>query len=381
MMQRARGSLGNAAAARRVLFMLALIGCLLCASCGRPSSNGEDSLNIYGWSDYRDEALLRKFTQTTGIKVRYDIFDSSDAVEAKLLAGSTGYDIMTVSNPYLGRQVPLGLYEMLDRTRLPDWNNIDRRVLDQIAAFDPGNRHAMPYVWGVTGTIYNVDAVATRMPDAPLDSLGMFFDPKVASKFADCGISIFDLPLTVYQMVLVYLGRDPNQFTDANLAAAQQQLLQVRPYIRRFDTANWAQTTLNGDVCVAMGWPGTMARMLAEMSPGQLRVRIKSTMPVGSELYFDNLAILADAPHRAAAYKYLEFLLDAHNAAEHVNHIRYAVANKAAEPFIAPAILHNPDYYPTAAALGRAHQQTTVPQDFQGKMTRSWTELKAAIPK
>ena len=379
-MQCARECNWKPAARRRVLFMLAAIGCLLSASCGRPSSTVEDSLNIYGWSDYRDEALLRKFTEATGIKVRYDVFDSSDAVEAKLLAGSTGYDIMTVSNPYLGRQVPLGLYEVLDRTRLPDWNNIDPRVLDQIAAFDPGNRHAMPYVWGVTGTIYNVDAVATRMPDAPLDSLGMFFDPKVASKFADCGISIFDLPLTVYQMVLVYLGRDPNQFTDANLAAAQQQLLQVRPYIRRFDTANWAQTTLNGDVCVAMGWPGTMARMLAELPPEQVRVHIESTMPMGSELYFDNLAILADAPHRAAAYKYLEFLLDARNAAAHVNHIRYAVANKAAEPFIDPAILHNPDYYPPATALDKSHQQTTVPQDFQGKMTRAWTELKAAIP-
>jgi len=276
--------------------------------------------------------------------------------------------------------VPLGLYETLDRTRLPHWNNVDPRVLDQIAAFDPGNRHAMPYVWGVTGTIYNVDAVAARMPDPPLDSLAMFFDPRVASKFADCGISIFDLPFTVYQMVLAYLGRDPNQFTDENLEAAQRQLLLVRPYFRRFDTANWAQSALNGDVCVAMGWPGTMARMLADMPPGQVRVRIKSSIPVGSELYFDNLAILANAPHRAAAYKYLEFLLDAHNAAEHVDHIRYAVANKAAESLIDPAILHNRDYYPPAAILSKAHQQTAVSQDFQRKMTRSWTELKASVP-
>jgi putrescine transport system substrate-binding protein len=219
------------------------------------------------------------------------------------------------------------------------------------------------------------------MPDAPLDSLALFFDPGVASKFADCGISIFDLPFTVYQMVLAYLGRDPNQFTDENLEAAQRQLLQVRPYIRRFDTANWAQSVLNGDICVAMGWPGTMARMLADMPPGQVRIHIKSVMPAGSELYFDNLAILANAPHKTAAYKYLNFLLDAHNAAENVGHIRYAVANHAAEAFIDPAILHNPDYYPPAAILGKAHQQMTVPPDFQRKMTRSWTELKASVPK
>jgi putrescine transport system substrate-binding protein len=356
------------------------VGCLLSAGCGRSNPDSADVVNIYGWSDYHDELLLRQFTKATGIKVRYDVFDSSDAVEAKLLAGSAGYDIITVSNPYLGRQVPLGLYTELDRARLPHWGNADRQVLDLISTFDPGNRHAMPYVWGVTGTIYNVDAVAARMPNAPLDSLGMFFDPRVASRFADCGISIFDLPLTVYQMALAYLGRDPNQFTQDNLEAAQQQLLKVRPYIRRFDTANWAPAVLNGDVCVAMGWPGTMARMLADTSLGQLRVHIKAAIPVGSEIYFDNLAILAGAPHQAAAYRYLEFMLDAHNAAEHVEHIRYAVANKAAEAYIDPAILHNPDYYPPAAIIGKAHQQTTAPQEFQRKMTRFWTELKASVP-
>jgi putrescine transport system substrate-binding protein len=363
------------------LLLLIASNCALYTGCGRSGSVADDSLNIYGWSDYHDEALLHKFTQVTGIKVRYDIFDSSDAVEAKLLAGSTGYDIMTVSNPYLGRQVPLGLYDALDRGRLPSWTNLDRQALDQISPFDPGNRHAMPYIWGVTGTIYNADAVAARLPEPPLGSLAMFFDPRVASKLADCGISVFDLPLTVYQMVLAYLGRDPNQFTDENLDAAQRQLLQVRPYIRRFDTSNWAPAVLNGDVCVAMGWPGTMARMLADMPAGQMHARIKTAIPVGSELYFDNLVILADAPHKAAAYQYLEFLLDPHNAAEHVDYIRYAVANKAAEPFIDPAILHNPDYYPPATTLAGAHQQTTVSQDFQRKMTRSWTELKASVPK
>jgi putrescine transport system substrate-binding protein len=297
-----------------------------------------------------------------------------------LLAGATGYDIMTVSNPYLGRQVKIGLYEELDRSKLPDWKNLDPDVLAQIAIFDPGNRHALPYVWGITGTIYNIDAVAARMPDAPLDSLAMFFDPKVASKFADCGISIFDLPFSVYQMVLAYLGRDPNQFTDDNLEAAQQQLIQVRPYIKRFDTGNWPQTLLNGDVCVAMGWPGTLSRVLADTPSQQIKGHFNAVMPAGSELYFDNLAILADAPHKAAAYKYFQFLLDAHHAAAHINRIRYAVANKAATPFIAPAILNNPSFYPPAAVLKTAHQQMTVPPEFQRKMTRYWTELKARRP-
>jgi len=356
--------------------------CMLVAACGRSSSSGDrDVLDIYGWADYRDDVLISEFTRATGIKVRYEVFDSSDAVEAKLLAGATGYDVVNVSNPYLGRQVPLGIYERLDRTRLPSWRNADQRVLDFIAPFDPGNRYAMPYVWGVTGTIYNARAIEARMSDPPLSSLAMFFDPAVASRLADCGISIFDLPLSVYQMVLAYLGRNPNEFTDENLEAAQQQLIKVRPYIRRFDTANWAQAVLTGDICVAMGWPGTLARMLADTPQRELAMRIKAVVPVGSELYFDNLAILADAPHKAAAYRYLEFMLEAHHAAEHVQHIRYAVANKSAEAFIETAMLRDPYYYPSQDTLRGAHQQMMVPQDFQRKMTRAWAELKADVPR
>jgi putrescine transport system substrate-binding protein len=353
---------------------------VLNGGCGRTTPADVNVLNIYGWSDYHDDALIREFTRKTGIKVTYDVFDSSDSVEAKLLAGATGYDIMTVSNPYLGRQAKIGLYEELDRSKLPDWGNLDRAVLKQIAVFDPGNRHALPYVWGVTGTIYDADAVSARIPGAPLDSLAMFFDPDVVSKFADCGVSVFDIPLSVYQMVLAYLGRDPNQFTDENLQAAQRQLLKVRRYIRKFDTDNWPQTLLNGDVCVAMGWPGTLSRVLADTPPEQLRSHFRARVPSGSELYFDNLAILADAPHKAAAYQYFRFLMDAHNAAAHINRIRYAVGNEAAKAFVAPAILNNPDFYPSAQALAAAHQQMLVPPEFQRKMTRYWTEFKARVP-
>lgn len=361
---------------RRILS--AMTACALCVNCGHSKISDSDVLNIYGWTDYRDEAMIREFTRKTGIHVTYDVFDSSDSVETKLLAGGTGYDIVTVSNPYLGRQVKLGLYQELDRSKLLDWKNLDPKILKQIAVFDPGNRYALPYVWGVTGTIYNVDAVAARMSDAPLNSLAMFFDPNVVSKFADCGVSVFDLPLSVYQMALTYLGRDPNLFTDDNLQAAQQQLIKVRPYFRIFDTGNWPQNLLNGDICVAMGWPGTLSRVLSDTPPGQSRAHINSVIPRGSELYFDDLAILADAPHKASAYKYFEFLLDAHNAGAHINHIRYAVANEAATAFVAPGILNNPGFYPPAAVLDATHQQMTVPQEFQRKMTRYWTELKAS---
>lgn len=301
--------------------------------------------------------MILEFTRKTGIHVTYDVFDSSDAVEAKLLAGSTGYDIMTVSNLYLGQQVKRGLYEELVRSKLQNWGNPDPDVLKLIAVFGPGNRHTLPCVWGVTGTIYNVDAVAARMSDAPLNSLAMFFDANVVSKFADCGVSVFDLPLSVYQMVLAYLGRDPNHFTDDNLQVAQQQLIKVCPYIRKFDTDNWPQSLLNGDVCVAMGWPGTLSRVLAATSSGQIRAHLNSVTSTGSELYFDDLAILADAPHKAAAYKYFEFPLDPRNAAAHINHIRYAVANKAAAAFVAPEILNDPGFYPPAAVLETTHRR------------------------
>ena len=358
--------------------VLALTGCALCVNCGNHKAPEADVLNIFGWSDYHDEALVGEFTRKTGICVSYDLFDSYDSVEAELLASDTGYEIMTVSNPSLGRQAPLEIYEGLDRLRLQNWKNLDPQTLKLIAVFDPGNRHAIPYVWGITGTIYNVDAVNSRMTDAPLYSLAMFFDPNVVSKFADCGVEIFDLPLSVYQMALAYLG-DPNHFTDDNLQAAQRQLMKVRPFIRRFDnTDNWPQNLLNGDVCVAMGWPGTWSRVLADTPPVQIRGRFGSTMPMGSELCFDNLAILADVPHKVAAYRYFEFLMDAHNAAEHINHIRYAEGNKAVTAFVAPAILNNPGFYPPPAILATPHQQTTMPQEFQRKMTRYWTELKAS---
>ncbi len=360
--------------------LLMVAACFFITSCSKPKPSAADELNIYGWTDYHDAALIRDFTRKTGIRVRYDMFDSSDAAEAKLLVGGSGYDIMTVSNPYLGRQIKIGLYQELDRSLLPAWGNLDPEILKQIAIFDPDNRHALPYVWGITGTIYNIEAVAARVPDAPLDSLAMFFDPNVVSKFADCGVSIFDLPFSVYQMALAYLGRDPNQFTDDNLDAAQKQLLQVRRYIRKFDTDNWSQTLLDGDVCVAMGWPGTLSRILAETPPAQIKGHFNAVIPKGSELYFDDLAILADAPHKAAAYKYFQFLLDAHNAAAHINRIRYAVGNRAATPFVAPTILNNPSFYPPAHILKNAHQQMTVPPEFQRKMTRYWTELKAQRP-
>ena len=316
--------------------MLVLTGCASCVNFGNHKAPEADVLNIFRWSDYHDEALVDEFTRKTGIRVSYDLFDSYDSVEAELLAGDTGYEIMTVSNPSLGRQAPLEIYEELDRLRLQNWKNLDPQTLKLIAVFDPGNRHAIPYVWGITGTIYNVDAA------------------------------------------LAYLG-DPNHFTDDNLQAAQRQLMKVRPFIRRFDnTDNWPQNLLNGDVCVAMGWPGTWSRVLADTPPVQIRGRFGSTMPMGSELCFDNLAILADAPHKVAAYRYFEFLMDAHNAAEHINHIRYAEGNKAVTAFVAPAILNNPGFYPPPAILATPHQQTTMPQEFQRKMTRYWTELKAS---
>lgn len=360
---------------------VSMVSVFSCMSCGRSPDNVSDTLNIYGWADYRDEILLTEFARTTGIKVRYDVFDSSDVAEAKLLVGSTGYDVVNVANPYLGLQIPLGLYEELDRSRLPSWGNQDKRVLNWLAPFDPGNRHAIAYVWGLTGTIYNVRAVAARMKSPPLDRLSMFFDPEVASKFSDCGISIFDAPLSIYQMVFAYLGRDPNEFTDANLDAAQHVLLQVRPYIRRFDTSNWAQAALSGDICVAMGWPGTMDRMIADIPQTHRQPDLKSVIPEGSELYFDNLAILKSAPHKAAAYRYLEFMLDAHHAADYIKHIRYAVANSSAEAFTSPDILRNPDVYPSQSVLDKAHQQMRVPEAFRRKVTRYWEELKASSGK
>jgi putrescine transport system substrate-binding protein len=353
------------------LFVL-LLAVVIAAGTARGE---EPQLNIDNWADYIGKDTIARFEMATGIKVVYDTFDSDAALEAKVMAGDSGYDIVATSTDYFSRQIKAGVYQTIDKSKLPNWRNLDPKILAVVATADPGNAHAVPYLHGVNGFAYNVDMIKARMPDAPVDSLDMIFKPEIISKFADCGVTFMDSAEDVIQLALNYLHLDPNTKKKEDYKAAEDLIMKVRPYIRTFDSAGFINGLPNKELCIAMSWSGDYETARQRAKDAGIDVNLAFTVPKeGANEWFDAFLIPAGAPHPEAAHKFLDFMMDPKVIADVTNDIHYGNDNAAANEFVEPKILADPAIYPKSDA--GLYQSEEVNGPTERMRTRTWTRIK-----
>lgn len=337
-------------------------------------------LNVYNWADYIGETTIADFEKEYGIKVNYDTFDGNETLDAKLLAGNTGYDVVFPSATFFARQIQAGIYQKLDKSKLPNWKNLDPDILEALAEYDPGNEYSVPYMWGTNGLAYNVDMIKQRVPDAPVDSLDMIFKPEIASKFADCGISYLDSPEDVVQLALSYLGKDPNTDNPEDLKAVEELIFKVRPYIKTFDSQNYLNALPNGEICIAMSWSGDYATASTRAEEAGLDVTLDYNVPKeGANIWFDGMLIPKDAPHPNNAHLFLDFLMRPEVIAEVTNFTYYANANQAANELVDPEITGDPRIYPTEEMQARLYGTRILSPEMLRARTRTWQRIKTGI--
>jgi putrescine transport system substrate-binding protein len=356
--------------------MLGVLIALCSFSIVAPAAE-EKVLNLYNWTDYIGETTIADFEKETGIKVNYDMYDSNETLDAKLLTGNTGYDVTFPSATFFARQIQAGVFQKLDKSKLTNWGNLDPDLLKELAAYDPGNEYAVPYMWGTNGFSYNVEMVKARMPDAPLDSLDMLFKPEVISKFADCGVSFLDSPEDVIQLALNYLGLDPNTTNVEDLKRVEELLMAVRPYVRRFDSSAYLDGLPNGDVCIAMSWSGDFAVANNRAIEAGSKVTLDYTVPKeGANIWFDGMLIPKDAPHPQNALLFLNFMLRPEVMAGCTNFTYYANSNRASWQYVNPEILEDPRIFPTAETRENLYGSNIVSDEMLRARTRLWTKVK-----
>ncbi|HKD52925.1 MAG TPA: polyamine ABC transporter substrate-binding protein [Steroidobacteraceae bacterium] len=363
--------------AREACRPLALLAAVLMGGCG---GSAKTELHIYNWADYIGKDTIAQFETASGIHVVYDTYDADETLEAKMMAGDSGYDVVSTSTDYFSRQIKAGIYQPLDKSLLPNWRNLDPQILALEARADPGNRYAMPYLRHVNGFAYNVDMVRARMPDAPVDSLDLIFKPEIIRRFADCGVTFLDSAEDVLQLALNYLHLDPNTTRPEDYRQAEQLLLSVRPYIRAFDSTEYMNGLANGEFCISMSWSGDYATSRARAKAAGVDVHLAFTIPKeGANASFDALLIPADAPHPRAAHEFLNFILEPRVIAAITNDIRYANDNTAADAYVDPQILYDPAVYPPPAVQARLYQSAEAAPALERLRTRTWTRIKTDL--
>ncbi len=343
-------------------------------------AHAEDKVvNVYNWADYIGETTLEDFTKATGIKVVYDTYSSSEEMEAKMLAGSTGYDVVDMAASSMTRFIKAGVFQKLDRGKLPSWGNQDPVILKLLENWDPGNGYGIPYMWGTTGVTYNVDMVKERIPDADFTSMDLIFKPENAAKLADCGISILDSQQDVIRMGLRYLGLDPNTTNVADYQKVADLYKPIRKYIRTFDSSNYLNALPNKELCVVNNWSGDYATAKTRAEEAGVKdLNLAYYVPkTGAPLWCDCMAIPADAKRVENAHKFLEFLLQPEVIAGCTNFINYANGNLPARKFVNPDILNNPAIYPDEATMKLLFTPTTVNDEQDKAMTKAFTQIKS----
>jgi putrescine transport system substrate-binding protein len=360
----------------------ALIGCLAACSTDKTAetASNERVVNVYNWADYIAPDTVEKFEAEYGIKVNYDIYDSSEVIDVKMLTGNSGYDVVVHSSQFSSRLTPIGVYEKLDYSRIPNIKYLDPEILEKTSVYPETVGYTLPYHWGTTGYAWNVEMVRERLPDHPMDSADVLFDPAVISKLADCGVTFLDGPTDVIPMVLSYLGRDPNAVDDESLAAAKKALMAVRPYVRYFSNQKLLIDLPNKEVCVAMSWSGDYAQAEMRAKEAGIDIELRYTAPKeGTALWVDGLYMPADAPHKDNGYLFLNFLMRPDIAADIVNTVHYANSNQAAREFMLPEILSDPAIYPTEDIWNRMFPILTVDPKRERPRTRMFASVKSGI--
>jgi len=336
-------------------------------------------LNVYNWTDYIDPAALQRFEKETGVKVNYDVYDSLETLEAKLLTGHSGYDIVVPSDePSFSRLIKAGALAPIDHASVPNWHNLDPALMQRVARADPGNAHGAIYLFGSTGLGINADKIRALAPDAPLDSWDLLFKPENARRLAACGIVLLDSEIDVIPSVLRYLGKSPDSTDPADLAAVEKVLMGIRPYIRNFASGGTLEVLATGQACLALDYSGDVAQAAARAVQAHRGVTVQFVIPKeGAQIGFDMLAIPADAPHRQTALQFIDFLLQPDVMAGITNAVSYPNAVSASRAMIHPDLLNNPAVYPTPEAMAHLFQIGPVPLTAERARTRMWAQVKA----
>ena len=342
------------------------------------AAKSEEVLHVYNWADYIAESTIRDFEARTGIEVVYDIYDSSEVTQTKLLTGQSGYDVVVTSGAATSRLIAGGALGKLDRSKLSNFGNLDPQLMQRITIYDPGNEYAVPYLWGTTGIGYNPDKVEQVLGTRTIDSLATVFDPAVAAKLAQCGITWLDAPADVFQLAFIYLGLDANSHRPEDVAAAETLLTRVRPYVRYFHSSQYLNDLANGEVCVSIGWSGGIEQARSRGAQGATPVEVVYVIPKeGAPLWTDLVEIPVDAPHPENAHRFIDYLLEPEVIAAVTNTVGQANGNAASLPHVAEAIRNDPAIYPSAEVYGRLTIDRTWSQELTRDVNRAWTRIKS----
>ncbi|MEO0637099.1 MAG: polyamine ABC transporter substrate-binding protein [Pseudomonadota bacterium] len=337
----------------------------------------ERVVNVYNWSDYIDEAVLEDFTAETGIRVVYDVFDTNELLETKLLSGGSGYDVVVPSAEFLARQIQAGVFQPLDKAKLPNIANMWDKIEEKLEPYDPGNAYSVNYMWGTTGIGYNVEKVTERLgEEAPVDNWSLVFDPANMEKLADCGVHFLDAPSEMLPAALNYLGLNPGSTDQAELQQAADLLLSVRPHVQKFHSSEYVQALANGDICVAIGFSGDVFQSIAAADEADNGVTVAYSIPTqGTQLWFDQMAIPADAPNVEEAYEFLNFMMKPEPIATATNYVYYANGNKASQALLEEDLINDPTIYPDAETEAKLFTKLPYDQRTQRVVTRLWQRV------
>lgn len=351
----------------------------LLSACGGAPQDDSKVLNVYNYNDYIAEDTIPTFEKTTGIKVTYDVFDSDEMVETKLLAGSSGYDVVVPTLNFFGRQIQAGVFLPLDKSKIPNLANLDPEVMKRIAQQDPGNQYGVPYMIGTTGIGYNVEMLKQRFGGSTdiANSWDLIFKPENIAKMKDCGITILDTPSDMIPIALHYLGLDPHSKDPATLQKAADLLKSIRPYVQNFHSSQYVGSLANGGTCLVVGWSGDIIQARDRAAEAANGVTVAYSIPrEGAPQWFDMLAIPKDAKHPQAAYAFINYLLEPKVAAANTNYIHYANPVSKATPLVDAAIRNDPTIYPPADVAAKMFTYSINPPEVDKLYTRLWTEVK-----
>jgi len=338
----------------------------------------ERFVNVYNWSDYVEPTVLDDFTKETGIRVRYDTFDSNDTLETKLLAGKSGYDVVVPTAFFLERQIKAGVFQKLDKAKLPHLDAVWPAIAKHLAAYDPGNQYAVNYMWGTVGIGYNVKKAREILGSAgEIDSWNIVFGPGALAKFKDCGVHMLDSADDILPAALHFLGRDPNSTDSGDLEKAADLVAKVRPAVRKFHSSEYLNALASGEICLVVGWSGDVKQAQKRAAEAKNGVEISYAVPKeGAQMFFDNLAIPKDSRNPVEAHAFIDYLLRPEVAAKNTNFLSYANGNLASQSMIDPAILNDRTVYPDEAIMARLYTINAHDPKTTRLMNRLWTRIK-----
>ncbi|MGZ7176763.1 polyamine ABC transporter substrate-binding protein [Burkholderia gladioli] len=354
-----------------------LMALSLCVAASAASAK-DTQLNVYNWSDYIAKDTIPNFEKQTGVKVRYDNYDSDDTLQAKLLTGNSGYDIVVPTSNYAGKQIAAGIFAPLDKTKLPNLKNLDPQLMALVAGADPGNKYVVPWAYGTTGLAYNLNKAQQILGKVPLDNWDILFKPENISKLKACGVSVLDAPDQMFAAALHYLGKDPMSTSPADYQAAMAMLKKIRPYITQFNSSGYINDLVGGDICFAYGWSGDVVIAKHRAQEAKKPYKIEYYIPKGgAPVWFDVMAIPKDAKNKEAALEWINYIEDPKVHAAITNAVYYPSANAAARQFVSKDVANDPAVYPPADVVKTLFLLKPLPPEIQRLQTRLWTEFKS----